>query len=96
MSLGPLGSRAYYKDEYAEVKAFLQEGELETTGCGDTFMGCVLHYVLENNLNNLDKYKLEEMLRYANAAASLVSKRKGALRVMPSRQEIDDFLKDYK
>lgn len=93
LSLGPDGSRAYYKDEYAEVKAFLQEGDVETTGCGDTFMGNVLHHVLENGLDNFDKTKLENMLRYANGAASLVSKRKGALRVMPTREEIDEFLK---
>ena len=93
LSLGPDGSRAYYKDEYVEVKAFLQEGPVETTGCGDTFMGNVLHHVLENGLDNFDRDKLEKMLRYANGAASLVSKRKGALRVMPTRLEIDEFLK---
>lgn len=36
--------------------------------------------------------QLQEMLRFANAAASLITTRKGALRVMPAREEIEAFL----
>ena len=35
---------------------------------------------------------LKELLTFANAAASLITTRKGALRVMPSRQEVLDFI----
>lgn len=94
LSLGPDGSRAYYKDIFVEQKAFLQEGPVETTGCGDTFMGNVIHYVLTVGLDNFNENNLKEMLKFANGAASLVSKRKGALRVMPTKKEVEDFLKD--
>ena len=70
----------------------MQEGTIETTGAGDTFHGCVLNYVLEHGLDRLSKENLEEMLSFANAAASIVTTRKGALRVMPDRQEIETVI----
>ncbi len=88
VSMGKAGSRAYYKDLAVERPAFLQEGTIETTGAGDTFMGCMLHGVLRTGLEGLTEESLGEMLTFANAAASLVTTRKGALRVMPKEQEI--------
>lgn len=88
VSMGKAGSRAYYQGELAEAAPFLQEHTIETTGAGDTFCGCVLHYVLEHGLEGLEKIDLEEMLTFANSAASLVTTRKGALRAMPSKEEI--------
>ncbi len=92
LSMGKEGSRAYYKDLRVEVKPFLQEKTIETTGAGDTFGGCCLHYVLRNGIHNFDEEKLTEMLTFANAAASIVTTRKGALRVMPDEKEVRDFL----
>ena len=93
MSLGRDGSRAYYKDLRVEVKPFLQDSTIETTGAGDTFGGCCLHHVLKYGLDNLDEEKLTEMLTFANAAASIVTTRKGALRVMPEVEEVEAFIK---
>lgn len=89
LSMGKEGSRAYYKDLRVEAGALLQENTIETTGAGDTFGGCCLHFVLKYGLEHLDEEKLKEMLRFANAAASIVTTRKGALRVMPSEEEIE-------
>lgn len=88
LSMGREGSRAYYKDLRVEAAPFLQEKTIETTGAGDTFGGCCLNYVLECGLHNLDAEKLKEMLTFANAAASIVTTRKGALRVMPDKEEV--------
>ena len=93
LSLGRDGSRAYYKDLRVEVKPFLQDSTIETTGAGDTFGGCFLHHVLKYGLDNLDEEKLTEMLTFANAAASIVTTRKGALRVMPEVEEVEAFIK---
>lgn len=93
---GAEGSCAFYKSEstelYAEHKAFLTPDTVDTTGAGDTFMGSILHYVLENNLNSFTQKTLEEMLTFANAAASIVTTRKGALCVMPTQAEINKQL----
>ena len=93
VSMGRDGSRAYYGDHYVEVAPFLQENTIETTGAGDTFCACVLNYVLEHGLKALTDEQLKEMLTFANAAASIITTRKGALRVMPTREEVLDFLK---
>ena len=92
LSMGKDGSRAYYKDLRVEVKPFLQENTIETTGAGDTFGGCCLHHVLKYGLHSLDEEKLTEMLTFANAAASIITTRKGALRVMPEEKEVREFV----
>ena len=100
VSLGKEGSRAYYRrpgdgeEIMVEVKPFLQENTIETTGAGDTFGGCILGFVLEKGLTNLSQDDLREMLTFANGAASIITTRKGALRVMPSREEVEDLIKN--
>ena len=88
VSMGKAGSRAYYGDVMVEVAACINEKTIETTGAGDTFCGCVLHYILDHSLEGMTKENLEEMLQFANSAASLITTKKGALRVMPEREEI--------
>ncbi len=92
ITMGKAGSRAYYKDMLVEAAPFLQKTTIETTGAGDTFCASILNYILEHGLENLTEENLMEMLTFANAAASLITTRKGALRVMPSRQEVIDFI----
>ena len=89
VSMGKEGSRAYYEDKIVEVKPFLQKNTIETTGAGDTFCGCVLHYICEHGLKDLTEADLTKMLTFANAAAARITTRKGALRVMPDRAEIE-------
>jgi len=92
VSMGKEGSRAYYDDNMVEVAPFLQKNTIETTGAGDTFCGCVLHYVCNHGLENLTEEMLREMLTFANAAASLITTKKGALRVMPDMEDIQTLL----
>ncbi len=87
LSMGKDGSRGYSGDAMAEVKGF-SVSAIETTGAGDTFFGGILHHVLAWGLREYTRQELEEMLTFANAAAALVTTRKGALRVMPSLAEI--------
>ena len=70
------------------VEAFIQKNTIETTGAGDTFCAGILHYVLKNGLKIYTEEEMKEMLSFANAAASIVTTRKGALRVMPDMEEI--------
>ena len=88
VSLGREGSRAYSGSLIEFEPSVLQKNTIETTGAGDTFCGCVLHYVLTHGLREYTAEELHEMLRFANAAASIVTTRKGALRVMPTEQEV--------
>lgn len=92
LSMGKEGSRAYYGEQMAEAAPFLQETTIETTGAGDTFGGCCLHYLLKYGLYELTEKQLQEMLTFANAAASIITTRKGALRVMPEIGEIERLI----
>jgi fructokinase len=48
--------------------------------------------VLENGVEDLTVEQLNEMLRFANAAAYLVTTRKGAIRSMPEKAEVEAIL----
>ena len=94
VTLGKEGSRAYYKDLIVEVAPFLQEHTIETTGAGDTFEACALNYVLEHGLDGLTEADLKALLTFANAGASLITTKKGALRVMPEKEEVCELIKE--
>lgn len=93
VTMGRDGSRAYYGDKIVSVPGFVNKDTIETTGAGDTFGACVLNYVLEHGLDDLDEDNLKEMLTFANAAASIITTRKGALKVMPSKEEVEKLVR---
>jgi fructokinase len=92
VTAGADGSYSYSCGHRVFVPSFKLGGTIETTGAGDTFCACVLNYVLDHGLENLTEAQLAEMLRFANAAASQITTRKGALKVMPSREEVEQML----
>ena len=75
-----------------EKAGFVQPNTIETTGAGDTFCASMLNYILDHGLENLTEQSLMEMLTFANAAASIITTRKGALRVMPTVEEIKGLI----
>lgn len=92
VTLGRDGSRAYYKDLRVEAAGFIQENTIETTGAGDTFTGCVLSKILDRGgIEDLSEAELQDMLVFANAGASLITTRRGALKVMPEKKEIEEL-----
>ena len=92
VSMGEEGSMAFLGEKRVVVRPFLNPNTIETTGAGDTFMGCVLDYVLRHPKLDYDESQLTQMLTFANAAASIITTKKGALRVMPTKEEIEDLL----
>ena len=87
LSMGKDGSRAYAGETMAQAGGFTVNA-IETTGAGDTFFGGILHHVLKWGLRDYTREELTQMLTFANAAAAIVTTRKGALRVMPEEAEI--------
>ncbi len=94
VTLGKEGSRAYYRDTIVEAAPFVREDTIETTGAGDTFEACTLNYILEHGLEDLTEENLKEMLTFANAGASIITTRKGALKVMPKKEEIEKVIRE--
>jgi fructokinase len=93
--MGKEGSRAYYGKTKVAEKPFLQKNTIETTGAGDTFGACILYHILEYGLKSLIEKQLSEMLLFANAAASIITTRKGALCVMPSIAEVFSLIEKH-
>lgn len=89
---GEAGSQAFMESRKVYQEAFLTNRTIDTTGAGDTFLGCCLAYILEQGME-LSDHQLQEMLFRANAAASLETTRKGAIRAMPTQAELEDYLK---
>ena len=92
ITMGKQGSKAYYGDAAVEKAGFVQEHTIETTGAGDTFCASMINYILDHGIQGLTEKDLEEMLTFANAAASIITTRKVALRVMPTREEVQALL----
>ena len=92
---GPDGARGYYGGQDVFVKAYENPNTIETTGAGDCFFGAALSKVLEYGLDNLDMDKIEDTLKFAQAAASLVTTKKGALCVMPDRSDVEAEMKNH-
>lgn len=95
LTMGKDGSRAYYKGMRIERAGFPVKA-IETTGAGDTFCGSCLNYILEHDFENLTEEELGEMLTFANAAAALVTTRKGAIRAMPEKEEVINLIESGK
>lgn len=89
---GEAGSQAFMGNRKVYQEAFLTNRTIDTTGAGDTFLGCCLAYILKQGME-LSDHQLQEMLFRANAAASLETTRKGAIRAMPTQAELEDYLK---
>lgn len=92
LSLGKNGSRAYSKSGCASVP-IAAANTIETTGAGDTFCGAVLGKILEYGMRDFSDSELKDMLVFANAAAGIVTERKGALKVMPTMSEIAEMIR---
>ena len=94
VTAGRVGSRAYYKNIYAEAPTFLNVKTIDTTGAGDTFCACCIDWFLNNGGKEVKEAELRNMLVFANAAASLVTCKKGALLSMPEISDINNLIKE--
>ncbi len=91
LTLGKDGSRVYYKGMRVECAGYQVE-TIETTGAGDTFCGSSLSGILDRGFETLTEEDLKEVLCFANAGAALVTTRKGAIRSMPSEEEVKKLM----
>ena len=94
VTAGADGSYSFYGEEAPVfVPSCKLGGVIETTGAGDTFCASVLNFVLENGVAMLTKQDRENMLKFANTAAYIVTTRKGAIRAMPEKEQVLELLK---
>lgn len=92
VTAGAHGSYGFWKDLSVYQPACKLGGVIETTGAGDTFCACVLNDILEHGLESRTQEDLRQMLAFANTAAYLVTTKKGAIRAMPTREQVEKLL----
>ena len=92
VTAGAQGSYAFCGSLQAFEPGCTLGGVIETTGAGDTFCACVLHYLLGHSPDSLTRDDLHRMLHFANTAAYLVTTRKGAIRSMPTPEQVQAIL----
>lgn len=92
ITLGPDGSYHEDGENSVFVPAKKLGGTIETTGAGDTFCASVINSVLEKGSTDMSVQEISDMLTFANTAAYLITTKKGALRVMPERSEVEAIL----
>ena len=93
VTAGADGSYSFFDGGSVFVPSFKLGGTIETTGAGDTFCACVLNYALDHGVDALSEAQRTDMLRFANAAAYLVTTKKGAIRSMPEPEDVREILK---
>ncbi len=93
VTCGNKGAHAFGNGYHVWKDAFLNPNTCDTTGAGDTFCAVCLAYLCDTSLSALDEKRLSDMLLHANAAASIVTTRIGALTQMPSMKEVEAYIK---
>ena len=87
MTLGARGALLYYDGIFLESPAFAVPGGCrDTTGAGDAFHAGFIYGILRGE-------EIEESLRLANATASLKCRALGARTSLPTRAELEEFVK---
>lgn len=63
---------------------------VDTTGAGDSFLAGIIYNLILNNkkITELQSSEIESMLNFANALGSLVTRKKGAIPAIPTKDEI--------
>ncbi|MFH1625684.1 MAG: PfkB family carbohydrate kinase [Pseudomonadota bacterium] len=84
ITLGKEGALAYYRGQIIKCPGF-EVKALDSTGAGDVFHGAFIYGMLE-------RWTIEETLRFANAAAAMKCRSIGGRQGIPTQVEVEEFL----
>lgn len=93
VTLGAQGSHFRTPQTHGFVTSFNVDA-IDSTGCGDSFVGALLTQLTRVGLENLDAH-IQAALRFANAAGALTSTRRGAIPALPTLKQVNDFLASH-
>ena len=94
-TLGKDGAQAFFKDGVVKVKG-RRVPAVDATGCGDAFWGAFLSKLrLEgvNNISDITNEKLEAAMNYGNVSGCICVQSKGAIESIPTRKQIEEFMR---
>lgn len=93
VSRGQEGSILFYKNDSISVET-KQIVPVDTTGAGDAFYSYCL-YELDKNVSIIGDFDaIKEVLKKANAVGAIATQKKGAIGVVPTIAELDEYLGD--
>ncbi len=92
ITLGANGAMIGFDGKYKVVSGFKPNKVVDTTGAGDSFWGGFLHKINQQGLQNISIEILYEYTCFANAVASLCVENFGAIKAMPTLEQINDRL----
>ncbi len=93
---GSQGAFYYTGSCHGNLPAY-QVSVVDTTGSGDAFLGALLFQLAgmhKQDIRLLSQEKLENIVRYCNAAGSLTATAKGAIPAMPDHRQILQCMKE--
>ncbi len=90
ITLGAQGALVANKTGVSKIAGFKAEKVVDTTGAGDTFWGSFLYKIATSNkdIAEISLKELADFTKFANAAAALCVKSRGAIAAMPTLQEV--------
>ena len=94
VTLGAEGSVFYKQGKFIKVSSYPMK-PVDTTGAGDAFYSYIL-YELDKGLDLDNEEKIKEALLKANIVGGLATQKRGAIDVVPSLKELDDFISKLK
>lgn len=97
LTLGGDGAEVFYDGKSYVIPGFKVDHVADTTGAGDAFWGGFLSYILNQGVESVDQLNaelLQKAVRYGNVSGSLSVQQKGAISSLPTREQVEKFLKE--
>lgn len=96
---GKNGAQAFTPREHVSIPGFLVP-VVDTTGAGDSFTGAMLYQLAAERiepgqLETLERYKLEELLRFASLYGACTTTRRGGVSAMATMAEMREFSRRF-
>lgn len=95
VTLGKDGCKAYTKKGEVAHKGYQVEKPVDTTAAGDSFNGGFLSQLVTYNKSHMDctLEEIAECVKIGNAVGSLTVTKRGAIAALPTKDEVETFLK---
>lgn len=92
VTLGAKGAMYLHKSGSNYMNTYKRK-VVDTTGCGDAFVGAIIYNIskCDKDIEDLNKKELDYMMDFANKAGTYVAMRKGGIPSMPSVKEVESI-----
>ena len=94
-TLGKDGAKAFFRDSTVSVPG-KRVHAVDATGCGDAFWGAFLSKLRldgVDKLSDITNEKLESAMNYGNISGCICVQSKGAIESIPTRKQIEEFMR---